>query len=112
LFRKDVTVMSDLLKVDAFISNTTKWKDEYIKLRNIVLKHPLLEEFKWYQPYYSFQNCIILFLGGFKDYISIGFFKGSLLSDPYHILVNPGNHTQSSRLLKFRSVIEIEKIKK
>ena len=98
--------------VSAFMTNTTNWKDEYNKLRSIVIKHDLDEEFKWYQPCYSFQNGIVLILGGFKNFISIGFFKGSLLSDPYHILVKPGDNTQSSRLLKFTSVIEIEKNEK
>ncbi len=93
--------------IDTFISQATVWKNEYIALRQILLESGLKEEKKWWQPVYTQEGKNIAIIGAFKDFISIGFFKGSLLSDPNHVLVKPGNNTESSRLIKFKDSDEI-----
>jgi len=100
-------VSKNNIAIDQFIQQTKTWKKEYVKLRSIMHKHNLDEELKWYAPCYSYQNGIVLILGGFKDFISIGFFKGALLSDPQKVLVKPGENTESSRILKFKNIDEI-----
>jgi hypothetical protein len=55
-------------KVDAFMSEATKWQEEFKKLRGIVLDCGLTEELKWGQPCYTFQDKNVLLMHGFKDY--------------------------------------------
>lgn len=88
-------------QIDVYVSNLKEWKDETITLRAILLETELIEEMKWYQPCYTYNNQNILIIGGFKSYFSLGFFKGSLLSDPYKILERPGKNTESSMIIKF-----------
>lgn len=94
-------------KVDEFLGKTTKWREEFEKLRIIVLACGLTEELKWYQPCYTFQNSNVVIIGGFKDYCALSFFKGALLSDPKGILVRPGENTRAGRLIKFTNTQQI-----
>jgi uncharacterized protein YdeI (YjbR/CyaY-like superfamily) len=48
-------------------------------------------------------------IGAFKDYVSLLFFKGALLSDPKDILVTPGQ-LQSGRQIRFDSLRDIVKM--
>lgn len=79
-------------------------------LRDIVLKCGLNEEIKWGMPCYTSNNKNIAIIAAFKEYCSISFFKGALINDANGILVKPGDHTQSTRLLKFTSCKEITRI--
>ncbi len=88
-----------------------KWASELELLRMIVLDCGLTEECKWGVPCYTFQNKNVLLLSAFKDYCSISFFKGSLLSDSRRLLTKPGKNSQAARLIKFtnsRGIKEIE----
>ncbi len=69
-------------KVDAFMGKSKKWKEEYEKLRNIVLDCGLDEEFKWMHPCYTFEKKNIVLIHGFKEYCALLFHKGALLQDP------------------------------
>ena len=51
-------------------------------------------------------------LGSFKEYSSIMFFKGALLSDPDNILVQPTENSNSGRQLRFTNAKEILKLKR
>jgi uncharacterized protein YdeI (YjbR/CyaY-like superfamily) len=93
-------------KVDAFLKKTRKWQEETEKLRMILLECPLTEELKWGEPCYTFQNKNIVLIGGFKDYITLLFFKGALLTDPHHLLVAPGQ-LQAGRQIRFTNTREI-----
>jgi len=94
-------------KIDEFLSNAKNWQDEMAKLRAICLDCGLTEEFKWYQPCYTFQNRNIVIIGELKESCALSFFKGALLYDAERILVAPGENTQSGRWVKFTSVREI-----
>ena len=87
------------------------WPEELKALRTIVLECGLHEELKWGVPVYTFQKKNILVVAAFKTYCSLSFFKGSLLSDTHNILSQPGEHTQSARLIRFTNVKEIMKLK-
>jgi len=93
-------------KVDAFLRKAKKWQAESEKLREILLDCPLIEELKWDQPCYTLQGKNIVLIGGFKDYVTLLFFKGALLSDPHHLLVTPGE-LQSGRQMRFTTVKQI-----
>jgi uncharacterized protein YdeI (YjbR/CyaY-like superfamily) len=98
-------------KVDAFISKLKTWKAEMEALRAILHEFPLNEELKWGKPCYAFENSNIIIIQGFKEYCGLLFFKGALLKDAKGLLVKPGENTQGGRLIKFKTVQEITKLK-
>jgi uncharacterized protein YdeI (YjbR/CyaY-like superfamily) len=97
--------------VDAFIGKAKRWREELNKLRAILLDSELTEEFKWYQPCYTFQGKNVAILHGLKESCALGFFKGALLKDVHGVLTRPGENTQAGRWIKFTSVREIAEMK-
>jgi uncharacterized protein YdeI (YjbR/CyaY-like superfamily) len=93
-------------KVDAFLKKAKNWREESAKLRAILLAFPLTEELKWGEPCYTFDGHNVVLIGGFKDYVTLLFFKGALLKDPHQLLVAPGS-TQAGRQIRFTSLKEI-----
>ena len=96
-------------KVDSVLRHETKWREEFEKLRTIVLEFQLTEELKWFQPCYTLQKKNVVLIHGFKEYCALMFFKGALLKDPHRILVTPGQH-QAARQIRFTSIQEIVKL--
>jgi len=94
-------------KVDDFLSKAKKWKEEYEKLRNIVLDCGLTEEFKWMHPCYTLENKNIVLIHGFKEYCALLFHKGALLKDTHGILVQQTENVQAARQIRFANVQEI-----
>lgn len=68
-------------KVDEFLSKAKKWKEEFEKLRTIILDCELTEDFKWMHPCYTYHNKNIVLIHGFKEYCALLFHKGALLQD-------------------------------
>jgi uncharacterized protein YdeI (YjbR/CyaY-like superfamily) len=98
-------------KVDTYINKLKTWKAEMEALRTILHAFPLTEELKWGKPCYAFENSNIIIIQGFKEYCGLLFFKGALLKDAKGLLVKPGENTQGGRLIKFKTVQEITKLK-
>lgn len=94
-------------KVDEFLSKANKWKEEYEKLRNIVLDCELTEEFKWMHPCYTFEKKNIVLIHGFKEYCALLFHKGALLQDTHGILIQQTENVQAARQIRFTNVQEI-----
>ncbi|SMQ84895.1 Uncharacterized conserved protein YdeI, YjbR/CyaY-like superfamily, DUF1801 family [Bacillus sp. OV166] len=94
-------------KVDEFLSKAKKWKEEYGKLRNIVLDCELTEEFKWMHPCYTFEKKNIVLIHGFKEYCALLFHKGALLKDTHGILIQQTENVQAARQIRFTNVQEI-----
>jgi uncharacterized protein YdeI (YjbR/CyaY-like superfamily) len=94
-------------KVDAFLSEAVKWREETAKLRSIALVCGLTEELKWGKPCYTLQETNIVIIQGFKEYCALMFCKGALLRDPSGILRKPGESTQAARQIRFTSAREI-----
>lgn len=94
-------------KVDEFLSGTKKWREEFEKLRKIVLDCELTEGFKWMHPCYTLENKNIVLLHGFKEYCAVLFHKGALLKDAHGILVQQTENVQSARQMRFTSVQDI-----
>jgi len=94
-------------KVDAFFDKAEKWPKELEALRGIILDCGLTEELKWGQPCYSVNKRNILIIGELNKYCVLSFFKGSLLQDSSGLLIQPGEHTQTVRLIPFTSAGEI-----
>lgn len=94
-------------KVDEFLSKAKKWKEEYEKLRNIVLDCGLTEEFKWMHPCYTFEGKNIVLIHGFKEYCALLFHKGALLQDTHGVLIQQTENVQAGRQIRFTNVQEI-----
>ncbi len=94
-------------KVEEFLSNAKEWKEEYKKLREIVLDCELTEDFKWMHPCYTFEKKNIVLIHGFKEYCALLFHKGALLQDPRGILIQQTENVQSARQIRFTNVEEI-----
>ncbi len=74
-------------KVDVLLRTTGKWREEFERLRMIVLDCGPTEELKWGVPCYTFQERNVVLIHGFKEYCALLFFKGALLRDTRGILV-------------------------
>jgi uncharacterized protein YdeI (YjbR/CyaY-like superfamily) len=94
-------------KVDVFLSKAQQWREEFKKLRMIILDCGLTEELKWGVPCYTFEKSNIVLIHGFKEYCAILFVKGALLKDAEGILVTQTENAQAARQIRFTSVREI-----
>lgn len=102
-------------KVDGFLSRSEKWREEFEKLRMIILDCQLTEELKWGVPCYTLDNSNVLLIHGFKEYCAILFVKGALLEDERGILITQTENVQSARQIRFTSlqqIIELEAVLK
>jgi uncharacterized protein YdeI (YjbR/CyaY-like superfamily) len=98
-------------KVDAYLSRAKRWRDEFEKLRMIILESGLTEELKWGVPCYTFEKTNIVLIHGFKEYCALLFFKGALLKDREGILIRQTATVQAARQIRFTNVREIVKMK-
>lgn len=88
------------------------WKEELKLLRSLILEaSALAEEIKWGMPCYTVNKKNVLMLAAFKEYCSISFFKGALITDPDNLMVSPGENSQAIKQFKFRSIDDIKKHK-
>ena len=97
-------------KVDVYLSQDEKWREESKKLRAIALGCGLTEEFKWSKPCYTFRDSNVVIIQGFKEYCALMFCKGALLKDRHGILKKPGEHTQAARQIRFTQVREVREM--
>jgi len=97
-------------KVDFYFTKEKKWKNEFEQLRTIVLDCGLTEELKWGCACYTIDKRNIVLIHGFKEYCALLFFKGALLKDPKHILVQQTENVQAARQIRFKNVSEIIKL--
>lgn len=97
-------------KIDEYLSHVKQWYSESEKLRSILLDCGLTEELKWGKPCYTFDGKNIVIIQGFKAYLALLFFKGSLVQDPHHILVKTGENTIVGRQIRFTSSADVEKL--
>lgn len=98
-------------KVDFYFNKASKWGDEQLLLRNIILEFGLTEELKWGTPCYTLNQKNVVLIHAFKDYCAVLFFKGALLADENHILVIQSANVQATKQARFTNVDEIHKVK-
>lgn len=99
-------------KVNWYFEKDAKWQKEFEQLRMIVLDCGLNEELKWGNPCYTFDGSNIVLIHGFKEYCALLFFKGALLKDTDHILIQQTENVQAARQARFTTIKEIVKNKK
>jgi|SRR5262245_16140501 len=98
-------------KVDGYLRREKRWREEFEKLRMIVLDCGLKEELKWGCPCYTFEKRNIVLIHGFKEYCALLFFKGALLKDANGFLIQQTKNVQAARQIRFTSAQEIVKMK-
>ncbi|MGC4235411.1 MAG: YdeI/OmpD-associated family protein [Niabella sp.] len=99
-------------KVNRFLDKATRWKEEMILLREIILDlNQLEEDYKWMHPCYTFNGKNVVLIHGFKEYCALLFHKGALLKDPKGILIRQTENVQSARQLRFTDINQIQKQK-
>jgi uncharacterized protein YdeI (YjbR/CyaY-like superfamily) len=98
-------------QVDFFFGKAQMWKEEFKKLRMIILDCGLTEELKWGCPCYTLQRRNIVLIHGFKEYCALLFFKGALLNDANGILIQQTKNVQAARQIRFTNVREIVKMR-
>ena len=98
-------------KVDGLLKKSRKWQQEFETLRQIALTCPLTEEVKWGQACYTSEGSNVVLIHGFKEYCALLFFKGALLKDPQHILIQQTENVQAARQIRFTSGREINALK-
>lgn len=98
-------------KVDWFFDKDTKWKEEYLELRKLVLDCDLTEELKWGCPCYTLNKSNVVLIHGFKNYCALLFMQGALLKDSKGILIQQTENVQSARQIRFANLQEILKTK-
>ena len=97
-------------EVDAFITGATQWPDELAAMRPVLLATGLTEELKWRQPCYSHEGKNIVIMGEMKAGMTLGFFKGGLLLDPDHVLLDNGPNSRQTKRMFFTSVDDVERL--
>ncbi|MGQ9010226.1 YdeI/OmpD-associated family protein [Bacillus stercoris] len=97
-------------KVDDFLNKAKKWKEEFEKLRTIILDYELTEDFKWMHPCYTYNNKNVVLIHGFKEYCALLFHKGALLQDAHGILIQQTENVQAARQIRFTNVQEINEM--
>jgi uncharacterized protein YdeI (YjbR/CyaY-like superfamily) len=89
--------------VEFYFKKEGKWQEEFQKLRLIALDCQLDEELKWGCPCYTFNKRNVVLIHGFKEYCAFLFFKGALLDDPEHILIQQTENVQAGSQIRFTS---------
>ena len=97
-------------KVDEFLSKATRWQEEMTKLRQIALDCQLTEDIKWGKPCYTYNDCNVIIIHGFKEYCALLFLKGALLADSEKILLQQTENVQAARQIRFTNLQDIVKL--
>lgn len=97
-------------KIDSFLRDATKWREEMERLRAIALDCGLSEELKWGKPCYTVNQGNVAIIQPFKEQCAFMFFKGALLNDPEGLLKRPGQNSRAARRLMFSSVDQVARM--
>lgn len=74
--------------VEEYIENLTAFRDEVVRLREILQGTALVEEVKWGTPHYTHRGKILVGIAAFKEHFALWFHQGSLLEDAGGVLIN------------------------
>jgi uncharacterized protein YdeI (YjbR/CyaY-like superfamily) len=78
-----------------------KWQPILVAMRELATECLLTEEVKWSVPCYTLKGKNVLMIHAFKEYCSIMFMKGALLTDPKNILHRQTEHVTAGRQLRY-----------
>ncbi len=115
---KSSSSMSDNLSgaanagVDWFFVKHDKWDKALRTLRRIALDCGLTEELKWGCPCYRLNGSNVALIHVFKEYFALFFFKGALLKDDHHVLIQQTKNVQAARQIRFANQPEVAKLER
>jgi uncharacterized protein YdeI (YjbR/CyaY-like superfamily) len=79
------------------------WTYELHEMRRILQESGLTEEVKWQSPCYTRNGKNLVMIGAFKDNCVMSFLNGALMTDPYGLLVKPGENSKVARVVRIRA---------
>lgn len=97
--------------LETFFDKPSKWKQEYLLLRQIIQVCGMQEELKWGKPCYTYKGNNVVLIHGFKEYCALLFHKGALLKDPEGILIQQTENVQAARQIRFTDLKEIQDLR-
>ena len=97
--------------IDAYLRRSTRWRQETVELRAILLGCQLDEALKWGKPCSTADGKNIAIIQPMKAFLALMFFKGALLDDPKGLLEAQGPNSRSARRLRFASAREVQRLK-
>ena len=97
-------------EVDAYIDRSDNWPEEMTALRPVLLGSGVTEEIKWGKPCYSHGGKNVVIVQEMKEFLSLMFFKGTLLQDPEGVLEEQGPNSRSARRIEFTSVDDVVRL--
>jgi uncharacterized protein YdeI (YjbR/CyaY-like superfamily) len=95
-------------RIDRWLDKDRPWRSEMLRFREILLSSGLDEALKWRAPCYVAHDSNVAILHGLKDHCALGFFRGALIEDRHGHLEAPGPNSRSSRVVRVRSLGEID----
>lgn len=94
------------------MQNNQQWAEELVRIADILVKSGLPSSIKWGAEVFTHKGKNVVSYGGFKHFVSIWFYNGVFLSDPYQVLVTASEgKTKSLRQWRFTSIYEIDDAK-
>ncbi len=101
--------MPKVENVNQYIIKHSKWKNNLILLREMLLSYNLSETIKWGSPVYIKDGKNLIGIAAFKNHYGLWFFQGALLQKNTELLVNSKEgKTQAMRQLKLDENSEID----
>jgi uncharacterized protein YdeI (YjbR/CyaY-like superfamily) len=96
--------------VDTYIAASDRWPGEIAALRDVLTETELTEDIKWGKPCYTHDGHNVVIVQEMRDVLALMFFKGALLADPHHVLVDQGPNSRSAKRIEFTSVDQIRRL--
>ena len=101
--------MAKIENVEQYIAAHPKWKEQLLKLKELLLSCDLTEGIKWGSPVYMKDGKNLVGIGAFKNHFGLWFFQGALLKQNTKLLVNAQEgKTQAMRQIKLDETSEID----
>ncbi len=95
--------------IDEYIAGADRWRDELVRLREILNGTVLEETVKWGAPAYPHDGKKVVGIGAFKEWVALWFHQGALLEDSDGVLINAQEGTTKAlRQWRFTSKREIK----
>ena len=96
-------------KLNDYFEKPSAWKNGMSRLREIMNRTEMEENYKWNFPVYTVNGKNIIGLGRTKNYMGIWFFQGVFLKDEAKVLINAQEgKTKALRQWRFTSEEEID----
>lgn len=93
---------------DEFILENSRWQNELILLRDVLLSTGLDETIKWGVPVYVMEGKNVAGMAAFKNYVGLWFYQGAALKDEAGRLISAQEGvTRALRQWRFGSAEEI-----